>query len=153
MHKPIKRHQSLKPISREHHRGLLLSWKIREGLRLNIPVKRIKKYVEWFWVNHLASHFEFEEKFVFPILGNENHLIVKALYEHARLESLFQNSENTESNLSLIEKELVAHIRFEERILFKEIELMATKEQLNQIEKEHQKNIADTWADEFWVKL
>ena len=30
-HKPQKRHKALQPLSREHHHGLLLSWKIRSG--------------------------------------------------------------------------------------------------------------------------
>lgn len=46
MPKPIKRHTALKPLSREHHHGLLLSWKIREGLKRNIEIPRIKKYID-----------------------------------------------------------------------------------------------------------
>ncbi|CDF79955.1 hypothetical protein BN863_22430 [Formosa agariphila KMM 3901] len=31
--KPLKRHKSLQPLSRDHHHGLLLAWKIRADLR------------------------------------------------------------------------------------------------------------------------
>ena len=31
-----KRHKALQNLSREHHHGLLLSWKIRTGLNKNI---------------------------------------------------------------------------------------------------------------------
>lgn len=152
MSKPIKRHLSLQPVSREHHHGLLLSWKIREGFRLNISPERIKNYTDWFWENHLQSHFEFEEKYIFPLLGNENKLIKRALREHSRLRRLFSASDRVERNLSLIEEELVAHIRFEERILFKEVQEVATEAQLKVIEEEHSKNMTEEWEDEFWAK-
>jgi len=29
---PIKRHNSLQPLSRDHHDGLLLKWKINKGI-------------------------------------------------------------------------------------------------------------------------
>ncbi len=153
MSKPIKRHQALQPVSREHHLGLLLSWKIREGLRLEVSLERIKTYTDWFWINHLQPHFEFEEAHIFPLLDSEDKLIKRALREHRRLKRLFSASNKVAINLSLIEEELVAHIRFEERILFKEIEQRASEEQLNLIEKAHSKNIVEEWEDEFWIKV
>ena len=56
-HKPQKRHKALQPLSREHHHGLLLSWKIRAGFSENIGPKRIKVYADWFFKNHLIPHF------------------------------------------------------------------------------------------------
>ncbi len=149
---PIKRNEILKPISREHHYGLLLCWKIREGFRLNVPPERIKNYTDWFWKNHLKLHFEFEEAYIFPILESDNKLIIRVLREHERLEALFTASDEIEKNLSFIEEELSAHIRFEERILFKEVEQASTEEQLKIIEKEHSKHIEEEWEDEFWAK-
>ena len=152
MLKPIKRHEALQPISREHHHGLLLSWKIREGFRLKVDPMRIKNYTDWFWENHLLSHFKFEEAYIFPLLEAENKLIKRALREHGRLKSLFSSSDKVERNLSLIEEELIAHIRFEERILFKEIEQVASEEQMKNIEKEHSKNMVGEWEDDFWSR-
>lgn len=150
MHKPIKRHKALQPVSREHHFGLLLSWKIRKGIKLKIDYERIKAYTDWFWEHHLKSHFNFEEQYMFPILDQEHKLIKKAIKEHKRLERLFTASDKIEQNLSLIEEELIAHIRFEERVLFKEIQEKATTHQLKIIEQEHQKIIVEDWQDEFW---
>ncbi len=152
MSNPIKRHIALGSVSREHHHGLLLSWKIREGFRRNIEPERIKMYTDWFWENHLETHFEFEEKYIFPILEIENKLIKRALREHGRLKGLFISSDKVEQNLSLIEEELVAHIRFEERILFKEIQEIASEQQLKIVEQGHLVNIVDEWKDEFWAK-
>lgn len=151
MPKPIKRSIALTPISREHHHGLLLSWKIKEGIKRNIEVNRIKKYTDWFWKNHLQQHFEFEEKYIFIILGEENPLIKQALKEHKRLHKLFANSVSVEKNLILIQKELTTHIRFEERILFPEIEKIATSNELLIIESSHSVNIKEEWKDEFWI--
>jgi len=45
----------------------------------------------------------------------------------------------------------VQHIRFEERILFPEIQKIATEAQLLSIEKNHQsKDFIDNLEDEFW---
>lgn len=153
MPKPIKRHIALQPLSREHHQGLLLSWKIREGLKRNIEPKRIKKYVDWFWENHLQEHFEFEEAYLFPILGRADNMVKRAKKEHRRLKRLFNSQERVGINLSLIEEELVAHIRFEERVLFNEIQKIADKEQLALLEISHQHlSTAEDWKDEFWIK-
>jgi iron-sulfur cluster repair protein YtfE (RIC family) len=152
MPKPIKRHTALQPISREHHHGLLLSWKIREGMKHEIAAERIKAYTDWFWENHLQAHFEFEESFIFPLLGIENGLIKQALDEHARLKELFSSADEIDINLNKIEKELTAHIRFEERILFNEVEKIASPEQMKRIEEEHSKPIIAEWKDEFWLR-
>lgn len=152
MPKPIKRHIVLQPISREHHHGLLLSWKIRQGFSFGIAPERMKKYTDWFWENHLQAHFEFEENYIFPILDKEHPLIKRALREHRRLKRLFMATDKIERNISLIEEELVAHIRFEERVLFKEVEAVATTEQLKRIEQEHSKPIVEEWEDKFWVR-
>ena len=69
---PLKRHTSIVPLSKDHHHALLLCWKITQGLKKNIDVTRIKTYVDWFWENHVLLHFKIEEKYLFPVLGN-NH--------------------------------------------------------------------------------
>jgi len=149
--KPIKRSEFLKPLSREHHHGLLFCWKIRVGIKKNVEVSRIKKYSDWFYQNYLVPHFEVEEKYVFPILGNDNGLIKKALSEHGRIKRLFESTSEFQKNISLIEEELEAHIRFEERILFGEIQKIATAEQLESIEINHSdEKFVDNLTDPFW---
>lgn len=149
--KPIKRSEYLKPLSREHHHGLLFCWKIRTGIQKNVEVSRIKKYADWFYQNYLIPHFEVEEKYVFPILGNENELIKKAVSEHERIKQLFESTIEISKNISWIEEELESHIRFEERILFGEIQKFATAEQLQSIEINHSDDkFVDNLTDVFW---
>lgn len=149
--KPLKRHVSLQPISRQHHQTLLLCWKIRQGFKKGIDVGRIKKYCDWFFVEYVKFHFEIEEKYVFPILGKGNELIKKALAEHKRLRKLFMDAEDPERSLSLLEEELEGHIRFEERVLFQELQQIASTQQLNQIELVHNHEpFEENTQDEFW---
>lgn len=152
MPKPIKRHIALQPTSREHHHGLLLAWKIREGLRLNRSTTRIKAYVNWFWENHLIPHFAFEEEYIFSILGTAHPHVIQALDEHGRLRTLFSAAKADEAYLRTIEKELTAHIRFEERILFNEIQNIASPAQLELIQEAHTFIETGDWEDEFWTQ-
>jgi hemerythrin-like domain-containing protein len=149
--KPLKRHKALQPLSREHHHGLLLSWKIRSGFNKNIDSKRIKTYTDWFFETHLIPHFEIEEKHIFTILENDNDLTKRALAEHRRLKRLFNETTEVTKSLGKIEEELEQHIRFEERVLFPEIQKIATEEQMQLIEKiHHQEPFKDKLDDEFW---
>lgn len=152
---PLKRLKTLIPLSHDHHHGLWLSLKIRTGFKKGISPSRMKKYTDWFFEKHLLPHFELEEKYVFPILGNENELVKRALSEHRKLSRLFYAQQEVEKNLVLIEEKLESHIRFEERILFDEIQKVATQEELENVAITHQATAAeivaiDSWADKFW---
>lgn len=152
MSQPIKRHNALQPWSREHHHGLLLSWKIKKGFTLQVDIQRIKDYCDWFWKNHLLSHFETEEKYIFPILGKENHLVEQALDEHGQLRVMFEQKEADTHTLSQIESLLNDHIRFEERVLFNAIQEVASIEELKLLEEVHKEGVTcEIWTDEFWI--
>ncbi|MBP0904683.1 hemerythrin domain-containing protein [Mariniflexile gromovii] len=147
--KPLKRHKALQPLSREHHHGLLLSWKIRAGFSKNVEPERMKVYADWFFKTHLIPHFELEEQYVFSILKADNDLVKSALSDHKRLKKLFLD-EDIKNALSKIEEVLEQHIRYEERVLFPEIQKIATEPQLELIEKIHQEaNFIDKLDDEF----
>lgn len=150
---PIKRNEYLKAISREHHHGLLLCWKIRAGIKNKIEPARIKKYVNWFYANHIIDHFEVEEKYIFSILDDDHKLVKKAITEHRRLKRLFEAKVASIKNLTLLEEELESHIRFEERVLFNEIQAIATEEQLKLIALHHnEEKFSDNTLDPFWEK-
>ena len=150
-HKSQKRHKALQSLSREHHQGLLLSWKIRAGLNKNIDAKRIWHYANWFFETHLIPHFDMEETHVFPILDDGNKLKKKAMAEHRRLKRLFSDTNTQATTLGKIEEELEQHIRFEERVLFPEIQKIASQEQLALIEDIHkQDDFIENLDDQFW---
>ncbi len=151
---PIKRVESLAPLSREHHHGLLLCWKIRTGFRKNIPVERIQSYADWFFKNHLLDHFDVEERYVFSVLGNEHDLVKRALKEHRQLRRLFDGIHDDPKAVAMIEEKLEAHIRFEERILFNEIQSVASPAELEEISSRHSGDgtvdLEGGWDDAFW---
>ena len=149
--KPIQRSEYLKPLSREHHQGLLLCWKIKTGFSKGVALNRIKSYSDWFYKTHLIPHFETEEKYVFPVLGNDNKLIKQAIEEHRQLSKLFEDKSDTEASLKQIQTELEKHIRFEERTLFDQIQNTATQEQLTEFKLIHtEEKFIDNCSDEFW---
>lgn len=151
--KPLKRHEALKFLSRQHHLGLLFSWKLRKGFSENISVDRLKAYSDWFFTNEIEPHFKIEEDRIFSILDAKHPLILRALKEHRRIERLFHDNENAEKSLSLLEEELDAHIRFEERVLFPEIQIVATEEELEEIKKVHSEpESKENYSDIFWEK-
>lgn len=153
MKQPIKRHEALQPWSREHHQGLLLSWKIKKGFALNVEPQRIKDYCDWFWKTHLHPHFVTEENFLFPILGDENYLVEQALDEHGQLRAMFEQKEADTDTLSQIENLLNDHIRFEERVLFNAIQEVASKAELKLLKEVHQEGVScEVWTDEFWIQ-
>ncbi|MGV8946945.1 MAG: hemerythrin domain-containing protein [Lutibacter sp.] len=151
MDKIIKRHEALKKYSREHHHGLLLCWKIRAGIKNNTELSRIKTYADWFYQTYLISHFEIEEEYLFPILDDQNNLVRKAISEHRRLKRLFEDNLDLQKSLSFIEEELERHIRFEERILFNEIQKKASPEQSLSFEQILiEGKFVDNLTDIFW---
>ena len=150
--KPLKRVLELQPLSHDHHHGLQLCWKIRTGFSKQVEVERIKNYADWFFTNHLVPHFELEEKYIFTILDPKNELVKQALTDHRRLKRLFSETTNLEKSLGLIEEELEKHIRFEERILFPEVQKEATPEQLAEIAKIHNHELfVENNEDTFWL--
>ncbi len=154
--KPLKRHPGLVELSRDHHHGLLLSWKIRQGLKKSIEPERIKRYADHFFENHLASHFQEEESFVFGLLGNEHPLITAALEQHENLRRLFSKNTDLPATLPAIADALEAHIRFEERELFQEMQRTVSEEKLNALTGKLQtldaKANPDHWQDRFWER-
>ena len=152
---PLKRIDELVPLSHDHHHALWLSLKIRTGFKKGIDPSRIKKHTDWFFKTHLIPHFEIEERYIFPILGSDNELVKRALKEHRKLNRLFNAKRDIEKNLVLIEEQLESHVRFEERILFDEIQKIATRSELQKINEIHcstfsAEEVNEKWEDEFW---
>lgn len=152
---PIKRHEALAPFSRDHHNGLLLVWKIRQGLKKNIEPSRIVNYLEFAFAGDLEPHFRDEEKWLFPLLENENPGRLRAEADHSRMRGLLEKlrEEARPEWLSEFAQALEVHIRFEERELFNEIQSLP-QEILAPIEEKfngHTCATDDDWKDQFWT--
>lgn len=149
--RPIKRVAELQGVSREHHHALLLSWKINKGIHKNIESERIQKYIHWFRNEHLKPHFEIEEKWIFPVLGNDHEKVKKALSQHVRLLDLSLNASD-HHDMHIFSNELKEHIRFEERDVFQKVQQVATQEELDLIAENHkEEKFCERTEDEFWL--
>lgn len=138
-------------LGKEYNEALQLCRIIREGIRLNIPLQRIKNYTDWYYNSRLALHLKKESEYIFPILGDDHELIKKALTKQRRLKRLFEENEQIEKSLNRIEEELERLIRINEKGILNEVKKCATLEQLIQIEKVYHKNrITEEWKDVFW---
>lgn len=150
---PVFSHlNALESLSVEHRQVLKLCENIRTGLSKNIEKQRIRRYTDWYKENYLDLHFALEEQHIFPLLGN-NVRVKKALANHRRINKLLSCECENERVLNLLEEELSTYIRFEERVLYKEIEVTATPQDLVRIAQLH-RNITfseDNWEDKFWI--
>lgn len=153
--KPIKRSKELAPLSRDHHEGLLLVWKIKTGLKNGTPINVIAQYVHWFWTHHLQIHFKEEEQILAPCLPKENELMQQMIEEHEEIEALIHINENIadETVLTQIAQKLNDHIRFEERQLFPWAEKIISADELTKIgyHLAKENNKCPKWEDEFWI--
>ena len=157
--KPLKRHPELVPLSREHHFGLLFGWKIKQGLTLGADNRIIREYVQYFWTNHLAAHFEKEEKIIRELLPAADAQSNRVLTEHDFIRSLINclalDREKPEYLLQTLHQFLNEHIRFEERELFPYLESVATPAQFELIGKlinQEEETPEDNFQPAFWQK-
>ncbi len=112
---------ALVPLSQDHHHGLMLVLKIKKGIRYGVAPRRMSAYLMHEFQEALVPHFRDEEEGVFRWLSETDPVLVRALEEHRRMETLVENIRERGENLSLLQmfiEVLEAHIRFEERVLF-----------------------------------
>jgi len=155
--KPVNRNEHLRKLSRDHHFSLLFCWKIRQGLKTDVDIERIRKYVQYFWQEHLQPHFREEENILFAPIKDKQ--VQRAINEHKyiklQIEALPDYSENSERrSLAKIADMVDEHVRYEERELFPHLERKLRKEQLENIgkliQKRHPSTLPDQYADQFW---
>ena len=124
------RHESLIPLSREHHYGLMLCLRIHRGLPLHCDdgawVRAKAAQAVEFFSKDLAAHFKAEEDALFPAMqdfAGASTLLNELFSEHRELERLAEELGGTEvaqlaDALARFADLLEAHIRKEERELF-----------------------------------
>ena len=118
-----RRHESLIPLSHEHHDALLLAWRLRSGdLSKREPQLRAR-HVSAYFEYRLVHHLQLEEELLFPtfraVLGVEASLIDVLLSDHRELRAKAAAIKagsygEVDSFCALLER----HVRTEERQLF-----------------------------------
>lgn len=153
----MKRSDYIVALSRDHHFGLLFSWKIKQGLKLQADVNRISKYAGYFWTHHLKKHFEEEENLLFNKWPHEG--CTRALKDHQAIEkkiTAITTSKASEQAFIELAEMIDEHIRFEERELFPFLEQNIPVQELiligAELDKLHKKPVEDNFEDAFWIK-
>ena len=155
-HIPLKRHQAIVSFSKDHHFGLLLVWKIRQGLSKGVNPERISNYAAFFFKEDLEKHFKEEEQLLFSKLAVDDVLRKRAEADHLAIYTLVANLEKKKDDAILLNQLadlLEKHIRFEERELFNHLQKAISATELELIEariSNNSKAIDEKWEDVFW---
>ena len=140
----MKRHDSLAPLSREHHQALILAQLLKNDAPLykGLPdtMGEKIKYALTFYSSELIHHFKLEEK-IFDLArkinGTLEYLIVELIDEHRILTAMFsalQEAKNKPEKMNTLGELLTSHIRKEERQLFPLLEQNLTADQFLEID-------------------
>ena len=145
----MKRHESLIPISRQHHGGLLTARLLQHGAPLykGMPSSPAGKrdYVLAFLKEHLLPHFQLEEKTVFILASNYSDELKQQAQslqaEHRQLEQLVLTLPHVDESslpdkLDEAGKLLERHIRQEERVFFEIIQQQLPDEKLKELQQQ-----------------
>lgn len=140
----MKRHESLIPLSKQHHDALILGQLIKKdapvykGLPTSIEGKR--KYTLEKFRDHLVPHFEAEELILIPfILGSDkevDEISQKVINQHKQISDLVEeirNQNDVEDNLNRLGNLISEHVRLEERSLFQKIQNVFSENQLEKL--------------------
>ncbi len=155
---PIKRHPALVSFSKDHHFGLLLAWKIRQGLMYAVAPERISNYVLFFFKEDLLMHFKEEEQFLFTMLPAGDPMRERAEADHSGIYQQIAQLEQDKNNPGLLNQfaeDLDKHIRFEEREFFNHLQQNvdeATIETAASRMPNNSKEIESKWDDAFWER-
>ncbi len=152
--KPVKRHNAIAPLSRDHHAALVFALRLKNGVIKGADTGELAAYVSHFWFHHLVPHFRDEEEVFFP--ESAHPLINRALDEHVRIKALVDNiavKPDGETMLAL-SKLLNEHVRFEERTLFNALEKDIKPENMEKIARvllHHDLADAPAFPRPFWL--
>ncbi len=147
---PLKRHEGLQPLSREHHQGLIVALNVDKGIKKKVEFSRIAKYINVNFVELLEPHFRFEETEVFTFLPKVNEYRKQAELQHSEIRKVVEELK-TLDDCSFFADLLRKHIRFEERELFELIQKHVAPEALDQLNGKWEENLSCmNWADRFW---
>ena len=143
---PLKRHPKLVPLSREHHKVLILAQLLKmdvpdyKGLP-NTPEGK-RDYLLHHFDTLLQVHIQKEEQILIPtIMGKEeelDQLTEEILVEHQEIKRQIENLRQRqgppqEEDLDVLGKLLEQHVRKEERQWFARIQMVLSEEELEEL--------------------
>jgi hemerythrin-like domain-containing protein len=140
-----RRHDSLVPLSHDHHHALAQARRLTEAASMSDDSERRRATDDFinFYLGSLVRHFREEEELFFaPIVdhGDAQALIVRALTEHLRVHARVRRLKRDlvagvvePTQLTELSKLLTAHVRFEERDLLPLVEQLLSEDELKDL--------------------
>lgn len=143
----MKRHESLIPLSRQHHDALILAQLIKKGAPhykgLPTTLEGKREYALEKFRDHLVPHFEAEELILIPfVLGSDkkiDEISQKVIDQHKQISMIVEeirNQNDVEDNLNRLGNLISEHVRLEERTLFQRIQEVLPESQLQKLAEE-----------------
>jgi len=141
----MKRHNSLIPLSRQHHETLIVAQLIKKGAPVykGLPedIEGKREYLLNFFKADLVNHFEAEERILIPIVSGKNKELdlfnERIISDHKKIVNYIEEigrQRNIKDNMNELGNLLSGHIRFEERIYFELIQKILPELLLNKLE-------------------
>jgi hypothetical protein len=140
-----RRHDSLVPLSHDHHHALAHARRLAEAALVNDESNRRRAADDFvnFYLGSLVRHFREEEELFFaPLVDHEDAhaLVMQALTEHLRVHALVRTLKRElvdgraePSQLRKLSTLLTTHIRFEERDLLPLVEQLLSEDMLSDL--------------------
>ena len=139
------RHDSLVPLTHDHHHALAQARRLKESALTNDESDRRRATDDFtnFYLGSLLRHFREEEELFFaPLVDEEDahDLVMSALAEHLRVHARVRllkrdlavgKAEPTQ--LAELSKLLTAHVRVEERDVFPLVERLLSEDELTDL--------------------
>ncbi len=146
----MKRHQSLHPLSRDHHHALVQARNLSLAAAANDSDKLAQAAARFagFWETDLQGHFAQEEQIVLPLLAKhaspESDEIRETLRQHVEITRLISELNGKLARREMIEANLLdalgealrRHIRFEESEMFPKLEASVPEEELERMREQ-----------------
>lgn len=131
----MKRHPALEPFSRDHNDGLILARSLQLGR--DGACEQAKAA----WEAELRDHFEEEERLLGSLAKSE--MFARLVEDHAQIADLVTRLPDS---TVLLGNALHDHIRWEERVLFPDLEASASEEDLGALARETDRLEERRWA-------
>lgn len=155
----LTKNKNLLILSRGHHAGLLFCWRIRQGLKREGILLRIKKYIAYFWKSYFEPLFKAESRYLLLVVNDATSRIALAQQQEIKkiIQQIIQNTALPEKTMFNHLADVVnEHIRFEENVLFPHAEQVLSKVQLDEMgtyfRSLNVQSFKDNYPDDFWVK-
>lgn len=145
VYSPIQRHPALQPFSRDHYAGLVAAHRlIRSGAGDDRERRAALAHFLDAWHSEIRLHFDDEERLLLPLITEplalqrllDDHAALREAARHAETYAEHRHAPPDAAVLRDLGEKLELHIRWEERVLFKEIEAEATPDQLADLQRQ-----------------